>query len=327
MHDQTKSPVADLERIEAKLDALATTVGKLAETQAMLGSFYREMMPLATVGIESAAARLSELEQRGYFDFGRELLHVVDAVVAGYTPDDVHALADNVVRILDGVRAVTQPDALDFYEHAVEAVEDQGENKPKGLLSTVRTAMKDDDVRRGVAVAIEAIRQIGRAVNHRGASPSGHPMNPLLGPKRNLKRSPSKGARAGEGTRLPKTPTPRVATPAPPTTPAPSPPAPASTSAAGLALDSEGFLADSAAWTQDFAREVAQAQGITLTDRHWTVLNFMRDEYAQTKSTPNIRRITIGAGVPTKELFQLFPRAPAKTAARIAGLPKPVGCV
>jgi len=92
-------------------------------------------------------------------------------------------------------------------------------------------------------------------------------------------------------------------------------------------FDSEGFLSDPAAWTPELAEALAEAEGITLTEEHWKVINFCRQDAAETGESPTLRRITRMAGVSTKELFKLFPKGPAKKVAKIAGLSKPKGCV
>lgn len=93
-------------------------------------------------------------------------------------------------------------------------------------------------------------------------------------------------------------------------------------------LDEEGFLTDSTAWNEDIARAIAREEGIAeLTDRHWTVVRYMRQEYATHGEGPSIRKMKNTGVIPVKELYELFPGGPAKKAARIAGIPKPHGCV
>jgi tRNA 2-thiouridine synthesizing protein E len=95
-----------------------------------------------------------------------------------------------------------------------------------------------------------------------------------------------------------------------------------------LATDSEGFLVNLDEWTEDVARGIARDAGIDpLTDRHWLVVRFMRDTYVATGNAPTIRTLGKASGVPIKELYQLFPKGPAKLAAKIAGIPKPRGCI
>ncbi len=92
--------------------------------------------------------------------------------------------------------------------------------------------------------------------------------------------------------------------------------------------DVEGFFTDPAQWTPELAAVVAEENGIaTLTDRHWLVINFMRKTYLETGSAPSIRSLGKLSGVPVKELYELFPHGPAKLAAKIAGIPKPRGCI
>ena len=81
-------------------------------------------------------------------------------------------------------------------------------------------------------------------------------------------------------------------------------------------------------WTPQIAQDIARANGIdTLTDRHWQVVEYMRRSYAETGSSPTLRMLGKASGVPVKELYQLFPKGPAKLAALIAGVPKPRGCI
>jgi tRNA 2-thiouridine synthesizing protein E len=93
-------------------------------------------------------------------------------------------------------------------------------------------------------------------------------------------------------------------------------------------VDAEGFLTKPEQWTEAMAAEIARANGIDpLTERHWLVVRFMRDTYLQTGNAPTIRTLGKASGVPVKELYELFPKGPAKLAAKIAGIPKPRGCI
>lgn len=95
-----------------------------------------------------------------------------------------------------------------------------------------------------------------------------------------------------------------------------------------LAYDADGHLANVNDWNEDVARFLAEQEGIyQLTERHWLVINFMRKEFIEKGDAPSIRKLTKESGVPTKELYELFPKGPAKKAAKIAGLPKPKGCI
>ncbi len=92
--------------------------------------------------------------------------------------------------------------------------------------------------------------------------------------------------------------------------------------------DAEGFLTDPNQWNEEIAAEIAQEVGIAeLTPRHWQVVKFMRETYLTTGEAPSIRTLGKASGVPIKELYQLFPKGPAKLAAKIGGIPKPHGCI
>lgn len=99
---------------------------------------------------------------------------------------------------------------------------------------------------------------------------------------------------------------------------------------AGIAveLNDEGFFVDPTQWNREIAVELAAAEGITtLTDQHWQVIEFMRREYLEKGTGPTVRALGKSSGVSVKDLYQLFPKGPAKMAARIAGIPKPKGCI
>ncbi|MCK5087770.1 MAG: TusE/DsrC/DsvC family sulfur relay protein [Melioribacteraceae bacterium] len=93
-------------------------------------------------------------------------------------------------------------------------------------------------------------------------------------------------------------------------------------------LDADGNLANTSDWNEDVALEFAKSEGIEeLNDRHWMVINYMRKQYEEKGDAPSIRKLTKESGVDTKELYGLFPKGPAKKSAKIAGLPKPKGCI
>ena len=93
-------------------------------------------------------------------------------------------------------------------------------------------------------------------------------------------------------------------------------------------FDAESFLTNHKDWDAGVAQVLAAEEGIpALNDRHMTVLNFMRKEFEAKGDGPSIRKLTKESGVPTKELYELFPGGPAKKAAKIAGIKKPHGCI
>ena len=93
-------------------------------------------------------------------------------------------------------------------------------------------------------------------------------------------------------------------------------------------VDDEGFLTEYDEWSEELASQLAANIGITkLQDGHWSAITFLREDYAAEGETATLRRVSTVGGIPTKELFTLFPKTPAKKMAYVAGLPKPVGCI
>ena len=99
---------------------------------------------------------------------------------------------------------------------------------------------------------------------------------------------------------------------------------------AGLALevDEDGFMQDPDKWNQDVAAALATTEGVAgLTDGHWKVVNYLREYYLQFGVAPMIRKLCKQTGFSLKEIYEMFPSGPAKGACKVAGLPKPTGCV
>lgn len=93
-------------------------------------------------------------------------------------------------------------------------------------------------------------------------------------------------------------------------------------------VDNDGFLTEFDEWDEELAKVLATAIGIdVLTEDHWTVIAFLRSDYQEQGETPTLRRVSTVGGTPTKSLFQLFPKKPARKMAYVAGLQKPKGCI
>ncbi len=92
-------------------------------------------------------------------------------------------------------------------------------------------------------------------------------------------------------------------------------------------VDDEGFLTVYEEWDDELAKTLATNIGVGLTDEHWQAIRFLRADFQQQGETATLRRVSMLGGIPTKRLFELFPKKPAKKMAYIAGLPKPHGCV
>jgi tRNA 2-thiouridine synthesizing protein E len=92
-------------------------------------------------------------------------------------------------------------------------------------------------------------------------------------------------------------------------------------------VDDEGFMTEYDEWSEELGKTLADNIGVDMSDEHWVAVRFLRDDFKVEGETPTLRRVSTVGGVSTKELFQLFPKKPAKKMAYVAGLPKPAGCV
>ena len=93
-----------------------------------------------------------------------------------------------------------------------------------------------------------------------------------------------------------------------------------------LPVNTEGYLLDAKLWTPDWAREVAADYQIELTDKHFKVLEWLRQKQAEGVAL-TIRKVGNSGIVDIKEFYQLFPGGPLKISSKIAGIPKPVSCI
>lgn len=93
-------------------------------------------------------------------------------------------------------------------------------------------------------------------------------------------------------------------------------------------IDEDGFLVDPEDWSEEMAAYFATVEDVTeLTDKHWQVINYLRDYFKKFGVAPMIRKLCKDTGFTLKEIYELFPSGPAKGACKLAGLPKPTGCV
>ena len=92
-------------------------------------------------------------------------------------------------------------------------------------------------------------------------------------------------------------------------------------------INEEGFLTEYDEWNEEIGAELAKNIGVEMTDEHWSLIKWLREDYKEKGETATTRRVQNVGGVPTKKQFELFPKKPAKKMAYIAGVPKPKGCV
>ncbi len=95
-----------------------------------------------------------------------------------------------------------------------------------------------------------------------------------------------------------------------------------------IQVDEDGFMEAPEVWNQEVATALATTEGVnTLTEEHWKLVNYLRNYYLQFGVAPMIRKLCKETGYDLKKVYELFPSGPAKGACKVAGLPKPTGCV
>ncbi len=147
--------VAFLEELARALPALRAGIGRLQA----LAELAEEVTDLAGPMTESLVRHLGELDDKGYFEFAKAGVGVVDRVVTSFSEDDVRALGDNVVLILETIKEMTQPEVMTMLRRTVHTVrEDQAASAPPPSLLSLLREMRDPQVRRGLARVLDMLR-------------------------------------------------------------------------------------------------------------------------------------------------------------------------
>jgi uncharacterized protein YjgD (DUF1641 family) len=173
VNDGYRLAVEQLEEIQQYVDLadLLRLAKRLARNgrniETMLDQLESVMDLLATAGpitdqaFGKAVDILAQMERKGYFVFARGGLQIADNIVSSFGEEDVRALGENIVLILNVVKEMTQPEIMNFVRNTVEAV-DREKNKPveTSLIALLRQ-MQDPNVRRGLALSMRIMRNIG----------------------------------------------------------------------------------------------------------------------------------------------------------------------
>lgn len=168
----TTAPTDRFVDLEAKIDTLAATVDFLAEEaisarrqRDAMAELVADLQPVVGQFVERTISQAADLEEKGYFEFAHAALGVADTVVAGYSREDVEALGDNVVHILDIVKDLTQPEVLAIAERILEVVRHQAELQtaeagPPPSLFALAKKVRDPEIRRGMGRALDTLKAV-----------------------------------------------------------------------------------------------------------------------------------------------------------------------
>ena len=282
-----------LSKMEQQLEHLTSLMERSVSWQSRFGEFVDEMSPVARTMMDTGVVELANLEERGYFRFGQDLLETLDRVVESYEPGSLPALADSFADLIYILRLVSQPRVLAAVQDLAEEVDIAG-GEPIEVLGAAKRIETERDIQRGIAFALDLFGTLGRSI--------------------------SRAPRLRTGSKDVKAVPPRERS-------RPVVERPQQTRDAEPAAHEFNFVSD-AEWGRQWAEKMSQALGLgDLCDDRWNVIQFSRQEYKETKKAPNIRRITKGLDISTKDIYALFPVAPGPTISKLAGVPKPAGCL
>jgi uncharacterized protein YjgD (DUF1641 family) len=175
-HGAAEAGAADdpLVRIEARLDTLLAHAQRLDAELEPLRDLAAEIGVLSGPAMASVTARVADLDARGYLGFARSGARVVDRIVTSFDEDDVEALGDNVVLMLETLRDLTQPEVLRLLRQtagSVSQIEPTDDGPPPSTFALLRR-LRDPEVRRGLARMVDLLRSVGADDPTRATHPS-----------------------------------------------------------------------------------------------------------------------------------------------------------
>jgi len=166
--DEANIDAGDLVSLAMRVAENADLLEKAVAQLESINDLVVDVMPIVKQGIELAIEKAALLEEAGYFDFIEAGIGVVDRVVTGYSKEDVEALGDNVVQILDIIKDLTQPDMLAVTQRMLDVVHKQAEiqsesaAEPPGLFA-LAGKIRDPEVRMGIGRALDTLKAVSSA--------------------------------------------------------------------------------------------------------------------------------------------------------------------
>ena len=161
-----------LVEMNRKLDEVARVTEDLSRQLESLHDLREDLVPIAHEGLMIAYRKLHALEQEGVIDFLRESSAVLRTISTSFSRQDVKALGDNVVHILETVRNLTQPDVLDLADKTSKALR-EAPAEPLGRVGLMRS-LRDPEVRRGLTMFLGVLRELGSEAGTEAGSEDGN---------------------------------------------------------------------------------------------------------------------------------------------------------
>lgn len=167
--DSVEIDPSDLLQLGARVAANAALLERLLIQLESMNALVVDIMPIVHQGVGLAIDRTAQLEDKGYFEFAEAAIGVVDRVVTNYSKDDVEALADNVVQMLDIIKDITQPEMLAVAQRLLDVVHRQAElgsqtDEPAPGLFALAGKMRDPEIRRGMGRALDTFKAVSMPV-------------------------------------------------------------------------------------------------------------------------------------------------------------------
>ena len=129
------------------------------------------LAPLGKEGYAEAKKVLDSMDRKGYFRFAQGGMQIVDNVVSSFTEDDVRQLGDNIVLILRTVKEMTQPEVMNFMHNTVQVIDPEQTGIIETSIPSLLGQMRDPSVRRGLALTMRMLKNLGAQTNGNGAAP------------------------------------------------------------------------------------------------------------------------------------------------------------
>jgi len=152
----------DVASLAKRLARNTRTFNELLDQVESANDFVKDFVPLSQDMVEQAILMLNDMEQKGYFGFVRQGQYVMDQIVTSFSEDDVRQLGDNVVLILNTVKALTQPQMMDLVNSLTsgfQEVEGEADELPTSMFGLMRE-MRDPEVRRGLAITMQVLKKV-----------------------------------------------------------------------------------------------------------------------------------------------------------------------
>ena len=154
----------DVLRLTKRLARNTRNFDQLLDQMESMQDLWKDISPLSSDMFQQLVLILNDLERKGYFGFMQQSAYVADQIVTSFSEEDVRLLGDNVVLILNTVKALTQPEVMNLVNNLTEAfyeAEDQADELPTSALGLLRQ-MRDPDVRRGLAITMEMLKRVSQ---------------------------------------------------------------------------------------------------------------------------------------------------------------------